>query len=102
MRAKRNAGFSVLTILAVLFLMILAWAVIWIGVISAAICGNQWFTDDGVLKKIQLNHPKATQVVDTERNVFRESIISIQEEGQRIRYCLDSDILFNYNVKRCP
>lgn len=62
---------------------------------------NAVYTDDGVLEKIQVDHPGVEKVITTSRNVWGYSVITIEEAGQRVDYCLDTNPLFNYRVFKC-
>ena len=89
-------------LIVVFIVAFLAIVVCYLGIGGAVVMGNQWFTEDGVLKKIQLNHSNAVRIVDAERNVFQHTVITVeQKDGKRVRYCLDSDILFNYTITAC-
>ena len=82
----------VLTFVAALFVAI---------VLSFGINGNQWFTEEGVLHKIQLDNPDAVAVIDTERNIRRPSVIKVREKnGSVITYYLETDVFFNYKIHK--
>lgn len=100
---ETSKGFTLIELVVVVFVVaFLAIVVCYIGIGGAVVMGNQWFTEDGVLKKIQLDHPEAVRIVDAERDVFQKSIIVVeQKDGGRGRYCLDSNILFNYTITAC-
>ena len=67
-------------------------------VVARTIClGNQWFTSDGVLSKIQITETNAVSVATYQRNVFKKSVITVKmKDGSYKNFLLDSDILFNY------
>ncbi len=89
-------------LIVVFIVAFLAIVVCYLGIGGAVVMGNQWFTEDGVLKKIQLNHSNAVRIVDAERNVFKRSVITVDYgDGKRGTHCLDYDILFNYSITAC-
>lgn len=92
---KNNKGFTLLELMIVIFIL---FGVLWGGVISAGLMGNQWYLESGVLRKIQLDHPAVTEIVDTQRNVWRHSVITVKENGVDKKYHLDADIFFNYEI----
>jgi competence protein ComGC len=93
MKKINNKGFTIAEVIVVItFIFCIIFV---IGFISK---GNYWFSEDGVLKKIKLNHPKATKVIDTEREAWNYSIITVIEDGVRKKYYLDTDILWNYKI----
>lgn len=63
--------------------------------------GNFWFTEDGVLREIKINHPVVTEVLKSTKNIFSKSVIVVKEGGEIKNYCLDSDVFFNYEVFDC-
>lgn len=101
MRASK--GFTLIELLIAIFAIVFVGiGICGLGVGGAVFMGNQWFTEEGVFKKIQLNHSNAVRIVDSERNVFQRTVITVeQKDGKRVRYCLDSDILFNYTITAC-
>ncbi|HBI34436.1 MAG TPA: hypothetical protein DEA43_01185 [Candidatus Moranbacteria bacterium] len=92
---KNQNGYTLVELLIVL---VIVFIVCGYGLIGAGVMGNAWFTEKGVLKKIQANHPKITKLIDTERNMFRYSVITVEENDQRKQYDLDSNVLFNYKI----
>ncbi|MDP2655812.1 MAG: type II secretion system protein [bacterium] len=98
---KKNRGFTLIELLIVVATVFMIVVVFGAGIVGTLCMGNQWFTEDGVLRKIQVNHPSASQVVDVSRKVFRHSVITVNEAGQKKQYCLDSDIMFDYEVTEC-
>lgn len=94
-------GMAVWEIMASVLIVVVA-CVLWIGV---GIMGNFWYTEEGVIKKIRLQYPEITQIIDTERNIFTYSVITVKE-GEAAKkyyvkkYYLDTDILFNYELRK--
>jgi hypothetical protein len=67
------------------------------GAIVVTVCtGNMWFFEKGVLKELQVDHPRVTEIITTRREVFKRSVIIVEENEQRRTYYLDTSILFNY------
>ncbi len=96
-----DRGFTLVELVTVI---ILVFFVVF-GVIGAFLMGNQWFTEEGILRKIRLNHPdisRAIEVLDSERNFFAPSVITVEENGgQRKKFCFDSNIFFSYTETKC-
>lgn len=74
----------------------------WLLVAKTLIMGNFWFIEEDILRKAQLNNPAATSVLDSTRNVYDDSVVLIDVGGRRVAYCVDSNIIFNYDIKECP
>jgi len=98
---KRNSGFTLTELLIVVAIIgILLVGVYGIGI--SAICrGNFWYSDDGVLRELKVDHPKVTEVLKTKRNVFAKSVITVKENGVNHDYCLDTNVLWNYEFSDC-
>lgn len=69
--------------------------------VLAISCGNFWYSDDSVLRELKANHPKVTEVLKAKRNIFAESVITVKEDGVDRDYCLDTNILWNYEFSEC-
>ncbi|MDP3769339.1 MAG: hypothetical protein Q8R40_00150 [bacterium] len=89
-----NRGVTVLEVLVCTAVSGLTCA-LWVG---AVMMGNVWYTQEGVLQKIRLQHPETTEIVDTQRNIFAYSVITVKEGETVKKYYLDTDILFNYEL----
>lgn len=64
----------------------------------ALFAGNQWYSDESVLKSLKLHKPGVIEVVSLERNIFRKSLLHIKfQDLSRERVLLDSNILMNYH-----
>lgn len=97
---KRNDGVTLVELLIVIAIVaILMVCVIEIGVIMGP--GNFWYSNDSVLRELRANHPKVTEVLKTKRNVFAKSVITVKEDGIDHDYCLDTNILWNYEFSEC-
>lgn len=91
---KGNKGFTMVELLVVMAIIYI------IAMVPVVLMGNFWYTEAGVLKKIKLDNSTAVEVVDTERNVLRYSVVTVKnKDGGYEKYLLDTDILFNYEVK---
>jgi len=95
---KNNKGFTLIELIIVVVIMFIVVGFFGIGVIGTGIMGNQWYTEAGTLRKIQLEHPAVTEILDTQRNVWSYSVITVKENGINKKYYLDSNILFNYKI----
>jgi len=80
---------------------LLIYAAGFIFVLKGLIEGNFWFTKQGVLQELKIDHPQITEVIKITRNVFGQSIFMVKENEQRHYYCLDTDVLFNYIFTEC-
>jgi len=85
-------GFILIELLITIALIVIV--VIW----GLSIGGNQWFTEETVLRKLRAEHPNVTEIVDTQRNIWNYSEIKVKENGKLKTYLLDSNILFNYEI----
>ena len=86
---KALRGFTLFELLIVLLVVaFLVTGVCYLLIGGAVVMGNQWFIKDDVLKKIQLDHPNTTRVVDAERNVFKYSVITVEQGGGRTQQIL--------------
>ncbi|MBI3633967.1 MAG: prepilin-type N-terminal cleavage/methylation domain-containing protein [Candidatus Vogelbacteria bacterium] len=103
MNAIRNRkGFTVLELLIVVVIFtVIAISTIWLVVVPFIAKGNCWFTQEGLIREIRFNHPEAEIIVKTETHFTDLSTITVQNnDGSRDKYTLDSDILFNYDLKK--
>ncbi|MFW9880764.1 MAG: type II secretion system protein [Candidatus Thorarchaeota archaeon] len=92
-------GYTLVEILIVIACIAIV-ALVNIGVIALA-CGNYWYTEEGVERQLKIDHPNITRVLRTQRNVFSFSVITVEEDGRRVEYCLDTGIFFNYEFHDC-
>ena len=96
---KQNAGYTLVELIIVIAFIATAVATsVGFGLIGS---GNYWYTEGGVLKELQIDHPNVTEIVKTERNVFADSVIMVKEDGVLHNYCLNSNALFNYTLSDC-
>lgn len=91
-----NRGFTLIELLIVIA--IVCNVAIFVLLEITIIMGNQWYTEAGALKQIQVEHPTATEIIDTQRNLWKYSVITVKEKGVSKTYYLDSNIFFNYEI----
>ncbi len=100
-KMKKSNGFTLMELIVVIFIIFILVFVIGFGLIGAGMCGNEYYTEEGVLQIIRIEEPKASRVLTSQRNVFSYSEILVEyEDGSRCTYSLDSNILFNYKLKK--
>lgn len=83
MKLKNQKWFVLLAILAVSM-----------AIVSSS---NRFFTEDGVLRELQVAHPTIEKIIKTESNFFNYSKIYVEFiDGSQAVYELDSNIFFSY------
>jgi flagellar basal body-associated protein FliL len=94
-----SAGMTLIEILIIIFIIVVG-----VGgglIIGVGIKGNQYFTQDGVLSAVQIQEPTAVRVVDTSRNVYNFSEVTVKlQSGEKETYLLDSNICFDYHLTK--
>ena len=95
---KRQNGFTLIEMFIVFVFCVVI--VFGFGFVGGIIMGNQWYTEDSVLKELKVEHPNVEHVISTERNLYAKSKILVQEGGERATYLLDSDVLWNYKFEK--
>ena len=98
---KNERGFTLLKLIEIFLVLAVIAVVFWGGIFLTICAGNYWYTEDGALRELQINHPNVTEIVKTTRNVIPDSVITVRESGELHNYCLDSNILFNYKFSEC-
>lgn len=91
---KNEKGCSLAELLIIIILLIAIWHIC-----AALFCGNYWFRQEGVLKKIQVEHPNATKVIDSTINILDDSEIVVMQDGKPKTYYLDTNIFWNYKIQ---
>jgi len=72
-----------------------------IAVLVIFLAGNMWFTDSGVLRELQIDHPEIQNLRKTERHPWDYSKIRVMnDDGTESCYYLDTNILFNYEFRK--
>ncbi len=96
----RTNGFTLIELLISIQWLCCAMVLLLLGFVLLA--GNHWFSSASVLQHIQWTEPSAKQVA-YHRSVFKKSIIYVRmEDGTQKKYLLDTDILFNYELREVP
>lgn len=96
---KRNRGFTLIELLLVIVCVLIIG--VWILGIKIICQGNFWFSEEGALREFKIDHPAVTEIIKTKRHVFDKSVITVKENGETRDYCLDSDVLWNYEFSKC-
>ncbi len=97
----RNLQRGLTLVEAIIMILIIEMLVGWF-IVKVLIMGNFWFVEAGVLRKIKLSNLEATSILDSTRNVYEDSVVLVTVNNKKVWYCVDSDILFNYEIKECP
>ncbi len=97
---KLQKGFTLIELLVVVCVV---GFVVFYGLFILTFCqGNYWYTEEGVLRELAIDHPEVAKIVKTERNVYADSVITAeQKDGQKVDYCLDTSVLWNYHFSKC-
>jgi hypothetical protein len=64
--------------------------------IGGSCLGIAWDSDGRVRRALKIYHPEVEQIIHVERHIWRPSVITVEEGGQRKVYLLDSTVLQNY------
>jgi hypothetical protein len=96
--------FELLLVVAIIFsIIVVVIGVIGFGVIGAGCMGNQWYTEAGVLERLQVDYPDVARILYTERGVWSYSYVAAETKGgRRIAFELDTDILANHSLREVP
>jgi prepilin-type N-terminal cleavage/methylation domain-containing protein len=89
------SGYTALELLVTLALVLI--------VVIACICpfSNVWYSTQGAMTVLRVDDPGA-QFVNNNRNVLQYSIITVKNaNGDKYNYCIDTNILFNYDINLC-
>jgi hypothetical protein len=93
---KRKNGFALSEALIVIMMVAILVGTIGFGFVVGICMGNEWYSEDGVLRELRFIHPKVTRIVHTERHIWAYSVIVVDEGGIPKTYLLDSNIEENY------
>ena len=93
---SKDKGFSTIEFIFCTIVLALFYS----GVVLAVSMGNFYFTERGVLKDIQVDHPEVVKVLKTGRNIIRYSTLTVEnKDGSKSTYQLDTNIFFNYRAE---
>ena len=84
---------TVTTIIVIILMLITA--------VTTIAMSNLWYTEDGVVARISAVEGGTVRLVEAHRNVFSHSTFVVdRENGNRERYNLDTNLLFNYTTEK--
>jgi prepilin-type N-terminal cleavage/methylation domain-containing protein len=98
-RRSSQKGFTLIELIivgAILFILV-GWLLVW----RTILAGNYWFSEGGVLRELRADHPAVTEVIKSQRNIYADSVITVKEGEVRRDYCVDTNMLFNYEFSDC-
>lgn len=74
--------------------------IIILGISSSALMANLWYTDEGVLKKLQSENSDVEKVLTVSKNTWDYSEIRVLKGEVWTTYYLDTNILRTIKLKR--
>ncbi len=98
---KKNNGLTLAELLITALMISIIILSGYVFLVKTVCQGNFWYTETGVLKELQIDHPNITAVLKTTRYVFHKSVITVKEDGKKRNYYLDTSILWNYEFSEC-
>ncbi len=68
--------------------------------------GNQFGDNKEMLRQLKEEYPEIKEIIKTERNFFKYSVITVIEEnpkGEKVRkeYCLNTNIFLDHEFNEC-
>jgi prepilin-type N-terminal cleavage/methylation domain-containing protein len=115
-----NKGFTLTEMMVVIIII----AIIFIGgyvvLFKSVVTGNAWYSPVGVIHELKMDHPEVKSFVKDQRNFIGLSVITVEVDNStgliknndinitiiddviRKDFCLDTDILWNYEFVPCP
>ena len=94
----RANGFTLIEMMIVVVIIAILASMIWV---FSLVSANFWCTDSGVERQLMGEHPQVTKMIKVERNIFTYSRVTAIENGQEKMFCLNSNLLFNYEFVDC-
>jgi len=97
-------GFTAVEAMVVLCLLFfIAVPILYLAFWCTLVCGNFYYLDSGILQELQIDHPEVESVRRTKRNVWDYSKIRVMnDDGTESCYYLDTNVLFNYELRKAP
>jgi prepilin-type N-terminal cleavage/methylation domain-containing protein len=96
---RKKSGFTLTELLIVMMIILIVIGGMGIGIIRGILLGNEWYTESGVLKEIQVTHPEAQKILTSHRCAYHHSKFIVEnKDGSRREYYLKSNIFFNYDI----
>lgn len=93
----QQKGFTLVELITVVIIIMIIGLVFGAGVYGTIIKGNFWYTEAGVLRELQLNHPRVEKILKSTRNNWDYSEFLVhKEDDTRATYYLDTDVFWNY------
>lgn len=96
-------GFTLIELIIILIILLVIVGGICFGVIGGVCMGNAWFTQEGVLKELQIQEQQnpPTNILTYKRNIYKKSVITTElQNGERQDFLLDSNVMFNYTFSK--
>jgi len=88
-------GFTVIELLIVLALVMI------VSIVCICPFSNTWYSIQSAMIVIKVDDPGA-KFVNNHRNIIRYSVITVKNAaGDKYNYCIDTDMLFNYDINLC-
>ncbi len=69
--------------------------------IFAFLVSNAWYCEDSAVQALKSQYPDITYVYSVDRNVFQASIFEAEKDNVKVKFCLDTNILFDYEFTEC-
>jgi len=100
MRRERQKGFTLIELLVVVVVLVIIVCGLGFGIIGAGMMGNHWFTEEGVLRDLQVDHPEVVKILRSKTHIYGYSeILAGNRDGSHSTYTLDTNILYNYELR---
>jgi prepilin-type N-terminal cleavage/methylation domain-containing protein len=94
---RNQKGFTLVELMVVVIVMVVI--VLFVLIIPAG-RANSFYTEEGVLRSLQVDHPEISKIIKTTRNIYNYSEIWVETKaGEKRVYLLDTNFLFNYEFR---